>query len=88
MIFICQEGKSANAGDFCDFFFNKLAEINPDENIGWKIIDSVPVNNKAEFTRLNAETIKQFYRPIRFLNNNPYAEEEKENFNYQNQLNR
>lgn len=57
MIFICQEGKSANAGDFCEFFFNKLAEINPDENIGWKIIDSIPLNFKEDITKLNAETI-------------------------------
>jgi hypothetical protein len=71
MIFICQEDKAANAGDFCEFFFKKfeeIKEINPDENIGWKIIDSIPLNCKQHFTKLDDEKIKELYRPIRFLN--------------------
>jgi hypothetical protein len=44
MIFNCKEGKVAADGDFTRIFFKKYIEFDPDKNIGWKIIDSYPMN--------------------------------------------
>ncbi len=41
----------------CKKFFHKYNEINPNENIGWEIIDSIPINQKVEFFNMNATTL-------------------------------
>ncbi len=67
MIFNCDDSKKAAAGDLRKKFFEKFNSFNPKENIGWKIIDSIGINYKLEFSNKNADTLKSF-RQIKFLN--------------------